>query len=70
MKSQFTHPTEFKTQVMVQEETRKGPWTEHEDLQLMHVVRYFGERRWDFIAKVSGSGVARDTTLKHESNNR
>ncbi|RWR76816.1 transcription factor MYB59 [Cinnamomum micranthum f. kanehirae] len=39
---------------MVQEETRKGPWTEQEDLQLMHVVGHFGERRWDFIAKVSG----------------
>ncbi|KAF9596641.1 hypothetical protein IFM89_012764 [Coptis chinensis] len=39
---------------MVKEETRKGPWTEHEDLQLVYYVNLFGERRWDFIAKVSG----------------
>ncbi|KAK9127152.1 hypothetical protein Syun_015949 [Stephania yunnanensis] len=39
---------------MVQEETRKGPWTEQEDLQLAYFVHLFGERRWDFIAKVSG----------------
>lgn len=38
----------------VQEETRKGPWTEQEDLQLVYFVSLFGERRWDFIAKVSG----------------
>ncbi|KAK9082112.1 hypothetical protein Syun_031700 [Stephania yunnanensis] len=36
------------------EESRKGPWTEHEDLQLVYFVRILGERRWDFIAKVSG----------------
>uniref|UniRef100_J3NAD3 Uncharacterized protein n=1 Tax=Oryza brachyantha TaxID=4533 RepID=J3NAD3_ORYBR len=40
--------------VMVREEMRKGPWTEQEDLQLVCTVRLFGERRWDFIAKVSG----------------
>ncbi|XP_072954729.1 transcription factor MYB59-like isoform X1 [Typha angustifolia] len=40
--------------VMVKEETRKGPWTEQEDLQLIYFVRILGERRWDFIAKVSG----------------
>ncbi|WOL20333.1 hypothetical protein Cni_G29138 [Canna indica] len=40
--------------VMVKEELRKGPWTEQEDLQLVCFVRLFGERRWDFIAKVSG----------------
>nr|CAD1822077.1 unnamed protein product [Ananas comosus var. bracteatus] len=40
--------------VTVKEETRKGPWTEQEDLQLVCFVRLFGERRWDFIAKVSG----------------
>uniref|UniRef100_A0ACD5Y637 Uncharacterized protein n=2 Tax=Avena sativa TaxID=4498 RepID=A0ACD5Y637_AVESA len=40
--------------VTVREETRKGPWTEQEDLQLVCTVRLFGERRWDFIAKVSG----------------
>ncbi|GFS42876.1 myb domain protein 59 [Actinidia rufa] len=39
---------------MVQEETRKGPWTEHEDVQLVFYVNLFGDRRWDFIAKVSG----------------
>ncbi|XP_031387608.1 transcription factor MYB59 isoform X1 [Punica granatum] len=38
----------------VQEETRKGPWTEQEDLQLVCFVGLFGDRRWDFIAKVSG----------------
>jgi len=35
-------------------EVRKGPWTEQEDLQLVWFVRLFGERRWDFLAKVSG----------------
>ncbi|XP_022875296.1 transcription factor MYB59-like [Olea europaea var. sylvestris] len=39
---------------MVQEETRKGPWTEQEDAQLVLYVNLFGDRRWDFIAKVSG----------------
>ncbi|KAG9453651.1 hypothetical protein H6P81_006555 [Aristolochia fimbriata] len=39
---------------MAQEETRKGPWTEQEDLRLVFFVGIFGERRWDFIAKVSG----------------
>jgi myb proto-oncogene protein len=33
---------------------RKGPWTEQEDLKLVWFVRLFGERRWDFLAKVSG----------------
>ncbi|RLN29776.1 hypothetical protein C2845_PM05G10540 [Panicum miliaceum] len=33
---------------------RKGPWTEEEDAQLVWFVRLFGERRWDFLAKVSG----------------
>ncbi|MQL87301.1 hypothetical protein Taro_019845 [Colocasia esculenta] len=40
--------------VMVKQETRKGPWTEQEDLQLACSVRVLGDRRWDFIAKVSG----------------
>ncbi|KAJ3683996.1 hypothetical protein LUZ61_013160 [Rhynchospora tenuis] len=40
--------------VMGGEETRKGPWTEQEDSQLVCFVRLFGERRWDFIARVSG----------------
>ncbi|XP_062232378.1 myb-related protein MYBAS1-like [Phragmites australis] len=33
---------------------RKGPWMEEEDAQLVWFVRLFGERRWDFLAKVSG----------------
>ncbi|KAK9075804.1 hypothetical protein SSX86_004133 [Deinandra increscens subsp. villosa] len=33
---------------------RKGPWTEHEDFQLVFHVHMFGDRRWDFIASVSG----------------
>lgn len=48
--------------LMKEEETRKGPWTEQEDLQLVCFVSLFGERRWDFIAKVSGlrgAGLAR-----------
>ncbi|KAM0021363.1 putative transcription factor MYB-HB-like family [Helianthus debilis subsp. tardiflorus] len=40
------------------ETTRKGPWTEHEDFQLVFYVHMFGDRRWDFIAKVSGLKVA------------
>ncbi|CAL9106971.1 Myb-like DNA-binding domain [Musa troglodytarum] len=40
--------------VMVKEEMRRGPWTEQEDLQLAWFAALFGERRWDFIAKVSG----------------
>ncbi|QCD88327.1 myb proto-oncogene protein [Vigna unguiculata] len=39
---------------MVQEEMRRGPWTEQEDLKLVYFVNMFGDRRWDFIAKVSG----------------
>ncbi|KAI3694605.1 hypothetical protein L1987_77573 [Smallanthus sonchifolius] len=41
---------------MVQDDqmTRKGPWTEHEDFQLVFHVHMFGDRRWDFIAGVSG----------------
>ncbi|XP_028775748.1 transcription factor MYB59-like [Neltuma alba] len=39
---------------MVQQEMRKGPWTEQEDIKLVSFVGLFGERRWDFIAKVSG----------------
>ncbi|CAL4990854.1 unnamed protein product [Urochloa decumbens] len=40
--------------VTVREEMRKGPWTEQEDMQLVCTVRLFGDRRWDFIAQVSG----------------
>ncbi|KAI3450445.1 hypothetical protein Pfo_007110 [Paulownia fortunei] len=39
---------------MEKEEVRKGPWTEQEDVQLVFYVNLFGDRRWDFIAKVSG----------------
>ena len=46
---------------MAQDEVRKGPWTEHEDVQLAFYVNLFGDRRWDFIAKVSGLKVAGDT---------
>ncbi|KAJ3676444.1 hypothetical protein LUZ60_003856 [Juncus effusus] len=35
-------------------ETRKGPWTEKEDLRLVYFVRVLGERRWNFLAKLSG----------------
>ncbi|KAF3773281.1 Myb-related protein [Nymphaea thermarum] len=40
--------------VAERDQTRKGPWTEQEDLQLVCFVGIFGEKRWDFIAKVSG----------------
>ncbi|KAG6498817.1 myb-related protein MYBAS1-like isoform X1 [Zingiber officinale] len=40
--------------VVVKEETRRGPWSEHEDRQLLSFVRMLGDRRWDLIAKVSG----------------
>ncbi|KAJ1383573.1 SANT/Myb domain [Sesbania bispinosa] len=39
---------------MIQQEIRKGPWTEQEDFKLVYFVGLFGDRRWDFIAKVSG----------------
>ncbi|KZV49631.1 hypothetical protein F511_08952 [Dorcoceras hygrometricum] len=39
---------------MVKEDTKKGPWTEQEDVQLVFYVKLFGDRRWDFIANVSG----------------
>lgn len=45
---------------MAQEEIRKGPWTEQEDFKLVCFVGLFGDRRWDFIAKVSGLKVAGD----------
>ncbi|KAF8053380.1 hypothetical protein N665_1422s0004 [Sinapis alba] len=38
----------------VQGEYRKGPWTEQEDILLVNFVHMFGDRRWDFVAKVSG----------------
>ncbi|PON59004.1 MYB transcription factor [Parasponia andersonii] len=40
--------------MVLQEEIRKGPWTEQEDFKLVCFVGLFGDRRWDFIAKVSG----------------
>jgi myb proto-oncogene protein len=43
---------------------RKGPWTEHEDVQLVFYVNLFGDRRWDFIAKVSGLKVAGEKKFK------
>ncbi|XP_029128765.1 transcription factor MYB48 [Cajanus cajan] len=46
---------------MVQQEVRKGPWTEQEDFKLVSFVGLFGDRRWDFIAKVSGLKVAGDS---------
>ncbi|KAL1558068.1 transcription factor MYB59-like isoform X1 [Salvia divinorum] len=39
---------------MEKEEVRKGPWAEEEDVQLVFYVNLFGDRRWDFVAKVSG----------------
>jgi len=45
---------------MAQEVIRKGPWTEQEDFKLNIFVGLFGDRRWDFIAKVSGLKVAGD----------
>ncbi|XP_073269650.1 transcription factor MYB59-like [Primulina huaijiensis] len=39
---------------MEKDEMRKGPWTEEEDVQLVLYVNLFGDRRWDFIANVSG----------------
>lgn len=44
---------------MVQAEIRKGPWTEQEDGKLVLCVNVYGDRRWDFIAKVSGLGGGR-----------
>jgi myb proto-oncogene protein len=49
---------------MVQsDEVRKGPWTEQEDFKLVSFVGLFGDRRWDFIAKVSGLKVAGDSKI-------
>jgi myb proto-oncogene protein len=49
------------TKKMMQDEIRKGPWTEKEDILLINFVHLLGDRRWDFIAKVSGLKVAGDT---------
>lgn len=50
----------FMKMVQDHQEIRKGPWTEQEDFQLVCFVGLFGDRRWDFIAKVSGLKVAGD----------
>ena len=39
---------------MAKEATRKGPWIDEEDRQLIRAVELFGDRRWDFLAKISG----------------
>jgi myb proto-oncogene protein len=36
------------------EETRKGPWTVEEDMQLMDYIRLHGEGCWSFVAKGAG----------------
>ncbi|XP_073054746.1 transcription factor MYB59-like isoform X1 [Primulina eburnea] len=48
---------------MVKEDAKKGPWTEQEDVQLVFYVKLFGDRRWDFIANVSGLKVAGDRSI-------
>lgn len=45
---------------MVQQAIRKGPWTEQEDFKLVYYVGLFGDRKWDYIAKVSGLKEAGD----------
>ncbi|XP_011620372.1 myb-related protein MYBAS1-like [Amborella trichopoda] len=37
-----------------EEEQRRGPWIEEEDIKLAMSVKLIGERRWDHIAQVSG----------------
>ncbi|KAL3653132.1 hypothetical protein CASFOL_002813 [Castilleja foliolosa] len=49
---------------MENEVMRKGPWTEQEDVQLVFYVNLFGDRRWDFVAKVSGLKVGLNRTGK------
>ncbi|KAG9157159.1 hypothetical protein Leryth_004847 [Lithospermum erythrorhizon] len=51
-----------------EEEVRKGPWTEEEDGQLAFYVNLFGDRRWDFVAKVSGLKVVGDKFNRFEEN--
>ncbi|CAM8958514.1 unnamed protein product [Rhodiola kirilowii] len=52
---------------MAPEEIRKGSWTEKEDYLLANVVSLFGDRRWDFVAKVSGLKVAGDSNRTGKS---
>ena len=35
-------------------ETRKGPWTVEEDMQLTGYIRLHGEGRWNSLAKATG----------------
>lgn len=35
-------------------ETRKGPWTVEEDMQLTGYIRLHGEGRWSFLARAAG----------------
>lgn len=35
-------------------DTRKGPWTVEEDMQLIGIVNLHGEGRWNFLARASG----------------
>ncbi|KAK1562418.1 hypothetical protein Q3G72_011619 [Acer saccharum] len=40
--------------VMQGEKLRKGPWHEEEDKHLITFVTLLGDRKWDYIARVSG----------------
>lgn len=42
---------------MQEDKLRKGPWHEEEDERLISFVALLGERRWDSIAKASGTSV-------------
>ena len=38
-----------------EEALRRGPWLEEEDERLVKFVTLLGERRWDSLARVSGT---------------
>ena len=38
-----------------EETLRRGPWLEEEDERLVKFVTLLGERRWDSLARVSGT---------------
>lgn len=38
-----------------EETLRRGPWLEEEDERLLKFVTLLGERRWDSLARVSGT---------------
>ena len=38
-----------------EEKLRKVPWLEEEDERLTSIVALMGERRWDSLAKASGT---------------